>query len=57
MSGECDKCSEHTLECNCNRYRYVCPNCLRTFLDYVYDENRFCWKCGEGLEVIPKNEV
>ncbi len=35
-------------------YRYVCSHCLRTFLDEEYDEEKFCWKCGEGLEVIPK---
>lgn len=37
-------------------YRYVCPKCLRTFLADEYDENVFCWKCGQGLEVIPKKE-
>jgi len=37
-------------------YRYVCPNCLRTFLDTKYYEDGFCWKCGQGLEVIPKEE-
>lgn len=36
--------------------RYVCPNCLRTFLDNVVDPNRFCWKCGQQLKAIGKNE-
>jgi DNA-directed RNA polymerase subunit RPC12/RpoP len=34
-------------------YRYVCPNCLRTFIDNKRDEELFCWKCGEKLKVIP----
>lgn len=37
-------------------YRYVCPKCLRTFLSKEYHEDWFCWKCGQGLEVIPKDE-
>jgi rRNA maturation endonuclease Nob1 len=36
-------------------WRYVCPNCLRTFLSEEYTEEWFCWRCGQGLEVIPKN--
>lgn len=38
-------------------YRYVCPHCLRTFLDKLYNEDLFCWKCGQGLEVIPKEII
>ena len=38
-------------------YRYVCPHCLRTFVDEVYIDDGFCWECGEGLKVIPKTEV
>lgn len=34
-------------------YRYVCPNCLRTFLSEVLDDP-FCWKCGQALEQVPK---
>lgn len=34
-------------------FRYVCPNCLRTFLDKARQEDKYCWKCGEGLIVIP----
>ena len=37
-------------------YRYVCPKCLRTFLSDDYQEDRICWRCGEGTEVIPKDE-
>lgn len=37
-------------------WRYVCPHCLRTFLSNEYDEDLFCWECGEGLIVIPKRE-
>jgi hypothetical protein len=33
--------------------RYVCTNCLRTFLDEVREVGRFCWECGEGLVLIP----
>lgn len=37
-------------------YRYVCPHCLRTFVTVDYTEEWFCWKCGQGLEVIPKDK-
>lgn len=37
-------------------YRYVCSHCLRTFKDKIYDENAFCWECGQALEIIPKEE-
>jgi len=37
-------------------YRYVCPHCLRTFVDSEYSEDQFCWECGQGLQVIPKEE-
>ncbi len=36
------------------QYRYVCPHCLRTFLDTKYSEEEFCWQCGQGLAVVPK---
>lgn len=35
-------------------HRYVCSHCLRTFIDEEYSEEYFCWKCGQKLEVIPK---
>ena len=35
-------------------YRYVCPHCLRTFLSRELLVDPFCWKCGQGLEVIPR---
>jgi len=35
-------------------WRYVCPSCLRTFLSEEYHDDKFCWKCGQGLEIIPK---
>ena len=58
MCGECEECSEHATECKCqvSNWRYICPHCLRTFLDCVYDDDRFCYKCGQHLEVIPKQE-
>ena len=34
-------------------YRYVCKNCLRTFLKAGFDNNLFCWKCGQDLKIIP----
>lgn len=34
-------------------FRYVCPNCLHTFLDKSRQQDKFCWECGEGLIVIP----
>ena len=36
-------------------WRYVCPHCLRTFVSTEYHEDWFCWKCGQGLDVVPKN--
>jgi len=32
-------------------FRYVCPNCFRTFIDSP-QEDKFCWKCGEKLELV-----
>lgn len=38
-------------------YRYVCPHCLRTWLDEEYKDNQFCWKCGQGrLVIVPPKE-
>jgi hypothetical protein len=37
-------------------YRYCCPNCLRTFLDNIKDDERFCWKCGQKLTYVPHDE-
>jgi len=33
-------------------YRYVCPLCLKTFLDDDYQEDGFCWSCDEPLVII-----
>lgn len=38
-------------------YRYVCPNCLRTFLDKRKQDNMFCWNCGEEMVRIGKENV
>lgn len=38
------------------KFRYVCPHCLRTFLDDKAEEDRFCWKCGEKLIVVGNYE-
>lgn len=38
-------------------YRYVCPNCLRTFIDKIFNESLFCWKCGQSLVVIPSEKT
>jgi len=38
-------------------YRYICPRCLRTFLSDEYEIDWFCWKCGELLEVFPKDKA
>ncbi len=32
--------------------RYVCPDCLRTFLSKERHHNWICWKCGERLIVV-----
>jgi len=42
-------------------YRYVCPNCLKTFLEEKRHLDWFCWKCGErvlpiGMEDLYKLE-
>jgi len=37
-------------------WRYVCPYCLRTFVDNNYHEDMACWECGFTLEVIPKRD-
>lgn len=37
--------------------RYVCPNCLRTFLSEEKLDDPFCWKCGQGLYVITSEGV
>lgn len=34
-------------------YRYICPNCLRTFLDEKGEKDRLCYNCGDILIVIP----
>jgi len=59
MSGpDCEECGEHFMSCYCKRtWRYVCPHCLRTFLANEYNEDWFCWKCGQGLEVIPREDL
>jgi len=36
-------------------FRYVCPHCLRTFIDEEYSEDKRCWECSQQLEVIPKH--
>lgn len=41
------------IEIDLRIYRYVCPNCLRTFLDNI-KEKKFCWKCGQDMECIGK---
>lgn len=56
MSGECDKCGEHTLECRC---RLTEENGLGTW-DYELQEHfkaftAFCWEglnasCNEMVE-------
>lgn len=59
MSDECKNCSEQDSDLKhweTFQYRYVCPHCLRTFRDNKYSEELFCWKCGQGLIVIPKKE-
>jgi rRNA maturation endonuclease Nob1 len=35
-----------------NQYRYVCPNCNRTFLDDHIEHDKFCWHCGEVMLCI-----
>lgn len=35
-------------------FRYVCPSCLRTELNEMYDEEMDCWDCNKILLVIPK---
>lgn len=37
-------------------YRYVCPNCLRTFTDSTFDADRFCFECGQRLVIVPGME-
>lgn len=37
--------------------RYVCPLCLRTFLDYEYQKDPFCWKCGNSLVTISCEKI
>lgn len=36
-------------------YRYVCPNCLRTFLDGELQINATCWKCKHSLVIFEGN--
>ena len=36
-------------------YRYVCPNCLRTFVQEKKEDGLFCWKCGQELVRVPNN--
>ncbi len=38
-------------------YRYVCPNCLCTFLDKAKHDDYFCWKCGQDLIRIPQDDL
>jgi rRNA maturation endonuclease Nob1 len=37
-------------------YRYVCPNCLHTFLEKGKHDDHFCWNCGQGLVRIPDDD-
>ena len=38
-------------------YRYVCPNCLHTFLEEGRRTDLFCWKCGQHIIPIGKEEM
>lgn len=37
-------------------FRYVCPSCLETEINEIYDEEMICWKCEQVLLVIPKRK-
>jgi len=38
-------------------FRYVCPNCLRTFVEKHKRDDFICWNCGELMERIGKKDV
>lgn len=38
-------------------FRYVCPNCLRTFIEKKKNDQMLCWNCGEIMMRIDKKEV
>jgi transposase-like protein len=37
------------------QYRFVCKNCLRTFVDFDEDYEKFCYKCGDQMICIGQN--
>ena len=38
-------------------HRYVCPRCLRTFIEEEYHDDWVCWKCGELLTAIGPDAI
>ncbi len=52
MSGECNKCGEHCLDCICNNQK--CQNC-RSIM-YRYDQN--CIRCliEESRDLIERKK-
>jgi hypothetical protein len=47
MSGECDKCGEHCLDCKCNSKKLVhhpCPDYIKQFFSTV-EIPKYCPEC------------
>ena len=52
MSGECDQCGEHTLDCICNEKK--CPICKQ----WIYRADNICMTCliQESRDLIKKTK-
>lgn len=57
MSGECDSCGEHIVDCICNsekKYQDATKHIKQMFLDFLWylDDHKNDWKSRDDLEDV-----